>query len=113
MEVLYGGFMAGEVAYYTYIYASVERDKYHVVSGHTRAAYLIGRCTSGVMSQLLVSTDAMDYLELNYITLGAMVAATSWAFLLPSTKSSIYFHRDKNIVPIVSIYNIFQNRQIK
>jgi solute carrier family 19 (thiamine transporter), member 2/3 len=105
MEVLYGGFMAGEVAYYTYIYASVERDKYHVVSGHTRAAYLIGRCTSGVMSQLLVSTDAMDYLELNYITLGAMVAATSWAFLLPSTKSSLYFHRDKNIVPKVSIYN--------
>jgi solute carrier family 19 (thiamine transporter), member 2/3 len=99
---MYGGFMAGEVAYYTYIYASVDRDKYHKVSGHTRAAYLVGRCTSGVLSQLLVSTNTMDYLELNYITLGAMIAATSWAIFLPSTKSSIYFHRDKNIVPCVS-----------
>ncbi|CAB3359409.1 Hypothetical predicted protein [Cloeon dipterum] len=99
MEVLYGGFMAGEVAYYTYIYASVDRDKYQMVSGHTRAAYLVGRCTSGVMAQVLVSTNAMDYLELNYITLGAMIAATAWAFLLPPTKSSIYFHRDKSIVP--------------
>ncbi|XP_059487303.1 thiamine transporter 1 [Neocloeon triangulifer] len=99
MEVLYGGFMAGEVAYYTYIYASVDRSRYQAVSGHTRAAYLVGRCTSGVMAQVLVSTGAMDYLELNYITLASMVAATMWALLLPSTQSSIYFHRDKAILP--------------
>jgi solute carrier family 19 (thiamine transporter), member 2/3 len=100
---MYGGFMAGEVAYYTYIYASVDQDKYHIVSGHTRAAYLVGRCASGVLAQLLVSTNAMDYLELNYITLGVMIAATCWALLLPPTKSSIYFHRDENILPGVSV----------
>jgi len=90
--------MAGEVAYYTYIYASVDRDKYNLVSGHTRAAYLVGRCTSGVLAQVLVSTHAMDYLQLNYITLAAMVLATAWAIFLPPTKASIYFHRDKTIL---------------
>jgi len=98
VEVLYGGFMAGEVAYYSYIYASVEKDKYNVVTGHTRAAYLIGKCTSGVVAQLLVSFNVMDYHELNYITLAAMVLAAVWVLFLPSTNSSIYFHRNKTIV---------------
>jgi thiamine transporter 2/3 len=96
VQVLYGGFIAAEVAYYTYIYAKVDKDKFQAVSGHTRAAYLLGRFVSGVLAQILVSTNLMDYRELNFITLGAMFVATVWAFLLPPVQSSIYFHRSSN-----------------
>lgn len=69
-EVLYGTFMATEVAYYTYIYAKVERDKYQQVTGYTRSAILAGRFLAGVIAQLFVSMAWMDLRQLNYITLG-------------------------------------------
>ncbi|KAF4521486.1 hypothetical protein B566_EDAN001783 [Ephemera danica] len=107
VQVLYGGFMAAEVAYYTYIYAKVDKDKFQAVSGHTRAAYLMGRFVSSVAAQALVSTETMDYKELNYITLGAMFVATAWAFLLPPVQSSLYFHRSEGN----AISNTLENQE--
>uniref|UniRef100_T1I4G6 Uncharacterized protein n=1 Tax=Rhodnius prolixus TaxID=13249 RepID=T1I4G6_RHOPR len=69
LEVFYGLFTACEVAYYTYIYAKVDKEHYQEVSSHTRASYLIGRALSGILSQILVSTG-FSYLSLNYFTLG-------------------------------------------
>ncbi len=62
--------MATEVAYYTYIYAKVERDKYQQVTGFTKAAVLCARFLAGVVAQLLVSFRLMDLRQLNYISLG-------------------------------------------
>ena len=62
--------MATEVAYYTYIYAKVERDKYQQVTGFTKAAVLCARFLAGVVAQLLVSFHLMDLRQLNYISLG-------------------------------------------
>jgi thiamine transporter 2/3 len=69
MEVFYGFFMAAEVAYYTYIYAQVDREHYQQVTSHTRTAYLLGRALSGIVSQALVSTGTLDYYQLNFISL--------------------------------------------
>lgn len=66
--MFYGTFMATEVAYYTYIYAKVPKDYYQQVTSHTRAAILAGRAFSGILAQLLISLDAADYRDLNYIT---------------------------------------------
>ncbi|XP_049803676.1 thiamine transporter 1-like [Schistocerca nitens] len=96
VEVLYGVFMASEVAYYTYIYAKVDRVHYQKVTSHTRSAYLTGRFTSSVVSQILVSTGTMNYFELNHLTVGAMVIATVIAFCLPTVPRSIYFHPETN-----------------
>lgn len=96
MEVCYGFFMAAEVAYYTYIYAQVDREHYQKVTSHTRAAYLFGRALSGVVSQILVSTGTLDYYELNFISVAALILATMWAFCLPSVQHSIYFFRKKS-----------------
>lgn len=71
-QFLYGLFMATEVAYYTYIYAKVKRDQYQLVTGCTKTAILGGRFMAGVVGQLLVSFNAMDLRELNYITFGCM-----------------------------------------
>jgi thiamine transporter 2/3 len=92
--VFYGTFMATEVAYYTYIYAKVPKDYYQQVTSHTRAAILAGRAFSGILAQLLISLDAADYRDLNYITFSAMLAATLWALFLPSVQKTIYFHRE-------------------
>ncbi|KAL3279514.1 hypothetical protein HHI36_017023 [Cryptolaemus montrouzieri] len=92
-EVFYGIFMAAEVAYYTYIYAKVEKERYSVVTSHTRASILAGRFVSGILGQILISFKFMDYKELNYITFTAMMMATFWSFFLPPVKESIYFHR--------------------
>lgn len=69
-QIFYGTFMATEVAYYTYIYAKVERSKYQMVTGHTRSAILGGRFLGAVFAQLLVTFQWMNYRELNYLSFG-------------------------------------------
>lgn len=70
-QVSYGAFMACEVAYYTYIYSKVERSKYQQVTGHTRSAFLAGRFVGSVIAQILVSSDLLNYRELNYLSMGS------------------------------------------
>lgn len=89
--------MATEVAYYTYIYAKVDRRHYGQVTAHTRAAILVGRFVACALGQLLVFAEVMDFLQLNYITLAAQLASTLWAFGLPTVKTSVYFHRTPSI----------------
>ncbi|KAJ8982528.1 hypothetical protein NQ317_018569 [Molorchus minor] len=95
LEVFYGTFYGAEVAYYTYIYAKVDKDYFQQVSSHTRAAILAGRAISGILAQLLISLSLMNYRDLNYITFSAMILATIWSLFLPSVKKSIYFHREE------------------
>ncbi len=47
MQVTYGIATSTEVAYYTYIYAKVERKYYQRVTSFTRASLLMGRFLSG------------------------------------------------------------------
>lgn len=72
VEFFYGFFLSAEVAYYTYIYAKVDKSHYQEVTGHTKAASLFGRSMSGVVAQLTASFDLLDYHQLNYLTLSGM-----------------------------------------
>ncbi|KAG4080336.1 hypothetical protein HA402_010828 [Bradysia odoriphaga] len=80
-QIFYGTYMATEVAYYTYIYAKVEKQHYLKASS---------------LGQILVTTEAMDYRQLNFITFGAQIASAVWAVFLPKVKTSLYFHRNAN-----------------
>lgn len=60
--------MATEIAYYTYIYAKVSTEFYQQVTSHTRAALLAGKSLSGILAQILISFNLMNFRELNYIT---------------------------------------------
>lgn len=62
--------MATEVAYYTYIYAKVHRDRYQVVTGFTKSAILAGRFSAAVASQLFVSFKVLSLRDLNYLSFG-------------------------------------------
>lgn len=72
LEFFYGTYMAAEVAYYTYIYAKVDKKHYPKVTSHTRAAMFAGKLVASISSQLLLSFKVMDYRDLNYITLTSM-----------------------------------------
>lgn len=97
VEFCYGLFLSTEVAYYTYIYAKVDKKHFQEVTSHTKAASLFGRCLSGIIAQLTVSFGILNYHQLNYITVSAVSFATLWACFLPSVGQSIYFHKkDEN-----------------
>ncbi|XP_058456863.1 thiamine transporter 1-like [Malaya genurostris] len=93
MMVFYGTYCAVEIAYYSYIYAKVDREHYNKVTSHSRAAIYGGKCLAGVLAQTLVSFEVMDYKRLNCISLVSQIFATIWALLLPSVMTSMYFHR--------------------
>ncbi|XP_012536072.1 thiamine transporter 2 [Monomorium pharaonis] len=92
-KFFFGLFLSAEVAYYTYIYAKVDKNHYQEVTSHTKAASLFGRSLSGIIAQLTTSFDLLNYHQLNYLTFSAMSIATIWATFLPPVGQSIYFHR--------------------
>lgn len=75
-QIMYGSLMSAEVAYYTYIYASVDREKYQIVTGHTRSAILAGRFLASIIAQLLISFEICSYDELGIITIVHMYVSS-------------------------------------
>lgn len=92
--------MASEVAYYTYIYAKVNKEEYQRVTGYTRASLLAGRFIAAVLAQLLWSFKVMDERELNYISLGGNFFLTRSSILI----SSHYFFLAQGVSFFVSIF---------
>lgn len=73
LEFFYGLYFSTEVAYYTYIYAKVDKTHYQEVTSHTKAATLFGRSMSGIIAQLTASFDLLSYHELNYLTVAGIL----------------------------------------
>ncbi|KYQ56931.1 Thiamine transporter 1 [Trachymyrmex zeteki] len=96
-KFFFGLFMSAEVAYYTYIYAQVDKMHYQEVTSHTKGACLFGRSMSGIIAQLTASFDLLNYHQLNYLTLSAIGIATVWSLFLPPVGQSIYFHRTDRV----------------
>ena len=96
MQFSYGIATSTEVAYYAYIYAKVDSEKYQKVTSFTRVAILLGIFTSSVVGQLCVTYDWLDYRQLNILSLVSVSLATLVSLLLPKVESSIYFHTNKH-----------------
>lgn len=90
MQFAYGLATGTEVAYYSYIYAVVDRDHFQFVTSYTRAAVLVGRMISGVVGQILISLKVTDYLALNYISLGSVSIAFCISLLLPKASGNVF-----------------------
>ncbi|XP_030374802.1 folate transporter 1-like isoform X3 [Scaptodrosophila lebanonensis] len=114
VEVFYGFYQAAEVAYYSYIYAKVDKKYYPIVTSHTRAAMFAGKLVAGLSAQALIMWKLMNYRGLVYISMAckivpngvlvlditkclsfhsAQVLAMCWAFFLPRVQLSLYFHQ--------------------
>ena len=90
MQFAYGVATGAEVAYYSYIYAAVDREYYQLVTSYTRAAVLVGRMMSGVVGQLLISLQVTDYLTLNYISLASICIACVITLFLPKASGNVF-----------------------
>lgn len=90
MQFAYGVATGAEVAYYSYIYTVVDKDRYQIVTSYTRAAVLIGRMLSGVVGQLLISFKVTDYLALNYISLASVSISCIFTLLLPKASGNVF-----------------------
>ena len=73
VEVLFGLCTAGDIGYYSYLYAVVAKDHYKKVASFTRAALLVGRFVAYLIGQLLVSFEVMAYFQLNIISFSSVV----------------------------------------
>ncbi|CAO1409983.1 unnamed protein product [Diamesa serratosioi] len=91
VQVCYGFYMASEVAYYTYMYAKVDKSLYQKVTSYARTSTLSGRFLASIIAQILVSFDLMDLRELNFLTFGAQTISLIVAVILPSVGISLYF----------------------
>ncbi|CAH0385477.1 unnamed protein product [Bemisia tabaci] len=103
MEIFYGTMIACEVAYYTYIYAKVEKQHFQLVTSFMRAACLCGRFLSSISAQIFLLTGIMTIATLNHLTFGGMMCAFLWALTLPPVKHSLYFHRQKSAPKDVAV----------
>lgn len=86
-------FFATEIAYYTYIYAKVDKEHFMKVTSHTRAAILCGKCCAGFLAQVIVYSRAMNLRGLNCISCVMVTGATFYALLLPPVTKSLYFEQ--------------------
>ncbi|XP_030383219.1 thiamine transporter 1-like [Scaptodrosophila lebanonensis] len=102
-QIFYGTVVAAEVAYYTYIYTKVSRDRYQIVTGHSRAAILSGQFLGGVLAQVLVSTGSMDFRGLHFLSFASQIISLPIALMLPRVPRSLYFHVDPENVQSLQI----------
>ncbi|NWR53783.1 S19A3 protein, partial [Regulus satrapa] len=93
VEFFYGMVTATEVAYYAYIYSVVSTQHYQRVTSYCRSVTLVAATVAAVLGQLLVSLAHVSYFYLNAITLASVSLAFLCAFLLPTPRRSMFFHR--------------------
>lgn len=63
-------FRAAEVASYTYMFASIRnKDKYQIATSIVRTSVLIGKCSCGIIAQILISYNILSYAYLLYLSI--------------------------------------------
>lgn len=92
MEVFYGIAASAELAYSTYIYAQVDGDYYKRVTSQTHSARLAGKFFGGLVAQILVTWNLMNYHQLNYVTLACTATGLIFTLFLPKVKSNKQFY---------------------
>ncbi|XP_038114186.1 thiamine transporter 1 [Culex quinquefasciatus] len=92
-QVLYGTFKAADVAFWSYIYARVEKCRYQKITSYTKSASLLGKFGAAVGSQILLAYGVVDYRDLFLISFAVQCCTTTIAIFLPSAPKSVYFNR--------------------
>lgn len=63
--------LATDLAYFTYIYAKVDRDHYQQVTSNSRCAVLVGRCLGALTGQLFVIYSVIKVEDLIYLSIAS------------------------------------------
>ncbi|VDO30156.1 unnamed protein product [Haemonchus placei] len=87
MQMFFGVASASKVAYYSYMYAVVDKKHYRKVTSYARSAALVGKLLGFGLAQTLISTGIGSYLLLNEISLIAVCIVFFIAIALPAVPS--------------------------
>lgn len=68
-EVFYGTYKAADVAFWSYIYARVDKCYYQKITSYTKSSSHFGKFIGAVVAQALLFYGLVDYLDLNYVSL--------------------------------------------
>ncbi|XP_066431833.1 reduced folate transporter [Eleutherodactylus coqui] len=93
MEFFYGITMAARVAYSSYIFSLVSPSKYQRAAGYSRSSVLMGVFFSSVLGQLCVTVAGVQFMTLNYISLGFMSFGLILTLFLKRPKKSLFFNK--------------------
>ncbi|XP_055533314.1 thiamine transporter 1-like [Wyeomyia smithii] len=92
-EVLYGTFKAADIAFWSYIYARVDKSYYRRITCYTKSASFFGKFAAAIGSQALLIYGVVDLLDLNYVSLAVQICTTGIAVFLPRAPESVYFNK--------------------
>ncbi|CAD5207731.1 unnamed protein product [Bursaphelenchus okinawaensis] len=84
MQIVFGIASGSRIAYFSYIYAVVDKSQYKKATSYIRSSALIGKFLAFLTAQILISTSVADYLILNYVTLSTVSLALLLTLFLPS-----------------------------
>ncbi|XGW35202.1 hypothetical protein V3C99_018879 [Haemonchus contortus] len=87
MQMFFGVASASKVAYYSYMYAVVDKKHYRKVTSYARSAALVGKLLGFGLAQVLISTGIGSYFLLNQISLIAVCIVFFIAIALPAVPS--------------------------
>lgn len=90
MQITYGLATATEIAYYSYIYALVEKEHFKKVTSYTRLTVLLGKAIGDLSGQLLYSTNNANLLQLNYVSAVSVGIALLLSLFLPKVSGSVF-----------------------
>ncbi|XP_008937541.1 PREDICTED: folate transporter 1, partial [Merops nubicus] len=95
MEFFYGVTMAARIAYSSYIFSLVSPSRYQRMASYSRSSILLGVFTSSVLGQLCVTSGAVSFLTLNYVSLGFVAFGLVLTLFLERPRRSLFFNRPR------------------
>uniref|UniRef100_A0AC34FF46 Thiamine transporter 2 n=1 Tax=Panagrolaimus sp. ES5 TaxID=591445 RepID=A0AC34FF46_9BILA len=84
--LLYGVASASETAYYSYLYAVVDKEHYKKITSYTRTSIMLGQFFAYSGGQIIYSAGWVSYKFLNDFSFGAEIFALGVALICPSVK---------------------------
>ncbi|KAL7076839.1 hypothetical protein ACQ4LE_004141 [Meloidogyne hapla] len=82
-QISYGIASASEIAFFSYIYARLEKEQFKTLTSWTRAGTMAGRTTGYLFSQFLILSNLSDLFILNIIALVMPCFVLIICFILP------------------------------
>ena len=90
------------MAYKSYVFVAVTKERYSTVSFYLAGATLLGRSMSSFASQILHDYAEISFLQLHYISLASVSLALLLALLIPAPQFTIGLNNGSAIQPSVS-----------
>ncbi|VDK50776.1 unnamed protein product [Anisakis simplex] len=79
----YGIASAAEIAFYSYIYAKVDKSEFKKLTSWTRAATMVGRTFGYLLSQFIIITHLGNYFTINEISLASPIFVFVFGLCFP------------------------------